>query len=166
VRLPALQVAHTQDTALFFLAYDLRVTLSALYISLTTFSAMSTPISLPKISIVYTSYTTLNLHRDPIRGDAGCCLLVGRGRGLGGAPQERLLLHGRRGPTRPSTLWLGRAAFDAVMPCTVIVGLREIRDLEGTHRFCHFLLSKLMCNGHLLNVSIPKSGKSQAGFSR
>ena len=33
---------------------------------------------------------------------------------------------------------------------TVVVGLREIRDLEGTHRFCHFLLSKLMCNGHLL----------------
>ena len=31
-----------------------------------------------------------------------------------------------------------------------MTGLREIRDLEGTHRFCHFLLSKLMCNGHLL----------------
>ena len=47
---------------------------------------------------------------------------------------------------------------------TVIVGLRENRDLEGTHRFCHFLLSKLMCNGHLLNVSIPISGKSHAPF--
>ena len=49
---------------------------------------------------------------------------------------------------------------------TVDRGPREIRDLEGTHRFCHFLLSKLMCNGHLLNVSIPKSGKSDVGFSR
>ena len=49
---------------------------------------------------------------------------------------------------------------------TVMTGLREIRDLEGTHRFYRFLLSKLMCNGHLLNVSIPKSGKSDVGFSR
>ena len=47
---------------------------------------------------------------------------------------------------------------------TVMTGLREIRDLEGTHRFCHFLLSKLMCNGHLLNVSIPKTEKSHAPF--
>ena len=42
---------------------------------------------------------------------------AGWGRGLGGAPQDRLPLHGRRGPTRPSSLWLGRAAFDAVMHC-------------------------------------------------
>ena len=50
----------------------------------------------------------------------------GRGRGLGGAPQERLLLHGRRGPTRPSCLWLGRAAFDAVMPCRLwLLGWRD-----------------------------------------
>ena len=50
----------------------------------------------------------------------------GRGRGLGGAPQERLLLHGRRGPTRPSILRLGRAAFDAVMPCRLwLLGWRD-----------------------------------------
>ena len=49
---------------------------------------------------------------------------------------------------------------------TVDRGPIEIRDLEGTHRFCHFLLSKLMCNGHLLNVSIPKSEKIQVRFSR
>ena len=51
----------------------------------------------------------------------------GRGRGLGGPPQERLPLHGRRGPTRPSTLWLGRAAFDAVMPCRLwLLGWRDV----------------------------------------
>ena len=50
----------------------------------------------------------------------------GRGRGLGGPPQERLPLHGRRGPTRPSILWLGRAAFDAVMPCRLwLLGWRD-----------------------------------------
>ena len=47
-------------------------------------------------------------------------------RGLGGPPQERLPLHGRRGPTRPSTLRLGRAAFDAVMPCRLwLLGWRD-----------------------------------------
>ena len=47
-------------------------------------------------------------------------------RGLGGAPQERLPLHGRRGPTRPSTLRLGWAAFDAVMPCRLwLLGWRD-----------------------------------------
>ena len=50
----------------------------------------------------------------------------GRGRGLGRAPQERLPLHGRRGPTRPSSLRLGRAAFDAVMPCRLwVLGWRD-----------------------------------------
>ena len=50
----------------------------------------------------------------------------GRDNGLGGAPQERLPLHGRRGPRRPSTLWLGRAAFDAVMPCRLwLLGWRD-----------------------------------------
>ena len=40
--------------------------------------------------------------------------------------QERLPLHGRRGPTRPSCLWLGRAAFDAVMPCRLwVLGWRD-----------------------------------------
>ena len=57
-------------------------------------------------------------------------------------------------------------AFERFVADTVVVGLRESRDLEGTHRFYRFLLSKLMCNGHLLNVSIPKSGKSDVGFSR
>ena len=37
----------------------------------------------------------------------------GRGRGLGGPPQERLPLHGRRGPTRPSTLWLGEGRSES-----------------------------------------------------
>ena len=49
-------------------------------------------------------------------------------RGLGGRPQERLPvpLNGRRGPTRPSCLWLGRAAFDAVMPCRLwLLGWRD-----------------------------------------
>ena len=55
------------------------------------------------------------------------------------------------------------ATLGASLPMT---GLREIRDLEGTHRFCHFLLSKLVCNGHLLNVSIPKSEKIQVRFYR
>ena len=51
---------------------------------------------------------------------------------------------------------------------TVNVGLREIRDLEGTHRFCHFLLSKLMCNGHLLNGNLKKltSVSLGQGFSK
>ena len=35
-------------------------------------------------------------------------------------------LHGRRGPTRPSTLRLRRAAFDAVMPCRLwLLGWRD-----------------------------------------
>ena len=35
-------------------------------------------------------------------------------------------LNGRRGPTRPSTLWLGRAAFDAVMQCWLwLLGWRD-----------------------------------------
>ena len=42
------------------------------------------------------------------------------------ATSERLPLHGRRGPTRPSTLRLGRAAFDAVMPCRLwLLGWRD-----------------------------------------
>ena len=57
-------------------------------------------------------------------------------------------------------------ALGAIIRATVDRGPIEIRDLEGTHRFCHFLLSKLMCNGHLLNVSIPKSEKIQVRFSR
>ena len=48
------------------------------------------------------------------------------GRGLGGPPQERLPLHGRRGPTRPSTLWLGRAALRAVKQCRLwVLGWRD-----------------------------------------
>ena len=51
----------------------------------------------------------------------------GRDNGLGGPPQERLPLHGRRGPTRPSCLRLGRAAFDAVMPCRLwLLGWRDV----------------------------------------
>jgi len=50
----------------------------------------------------------------------------GRGRGLGGPPQERLPLHGRRGPTRPSILWLGRAALHAVKQCRLwVLGWRD-----------------------------------------
>jgi len=55
-----------------------------------------------------------------VRASACEACANGRGRGLGGAPQERLPLHGRRGPRRPSTLRLGRAAFDAVMPCRLM----------------------------------------------
>ena len=47
-------------------------------------------------------------------------------RGLGGRPQERLPLNGRRGPTRPSILWLGRAALHAVKPCRLwLLGWRD-----------------------------------------
>ena len=52
---------------------------------------------------------------------------------------------------RPYTFSHASFGYDLVsVHCTVIVGLRETRDLEGTHRFSHFLLSKLRCNGHLL----------------
>ena len=40
--------------------------------------------------------------------------------------QERLLLNGRRGPTRPSILWLGRAALHAVKQCRLwVLGWRD-----------------------------------------
>ena len=65
----------------------------------------------------------------------------GRGRGLGRAPQERLPLNDRRGPTRPSILWLGRAAFDAVMPCRLwLLGWRDVRTrpcAAGCSQPCH-----------------------------
>ena len=62
-----------------------------------------------------------------------------RGRGLGGAPQERLPLHGRRGPTRPSSLRLGRAALDAVMPCRLWV--LSWRDADAS--LCSGLLAAM-----------------------
>ena len=61
-----------------------------------------------------------------VRASACEACANGRGRGLGGRPQERLPLNGRRGPTRPSSLRLGRAAFDAVMPCWLwLLGWRD-----------------------------------------
>ena len=51
---------------------------------------------------------------------------MGGGRGLGGAPQERLPLNGRRGPRRPSILWLGRAVLHAVKQCRLwVLGWRD-----------------------------------------
>ena len=62
----------------------------------------------------------------------------------------------------------GQRGWARASETTVDRGPREIRDLEGTHRFCHFLLSKLMCNGHLLNGNLKKltSVSLGQGFSK
>ena len=61
-----------------------------------------------------------------VRASAREARANGRDNGLGGRPQERLPLNGRRGPTRPSILWLGRAALHAVKQCRLwVLGWRD-----------------------------------------
>ena len=61
-----------------------------------------------------------------VRASAREACANGRGNGLSGPPQERMPLHGRRGPTSPSNLWLGRAALVAVMQYTLwLLGSRD-----------------------------------------
>ena len=76
-----------------------------------------------------------------VRASAREARANGRGRGLGGRPQERLPLNGRRGPTRPSILWLGRAALHAVKQCRLWQWVLGWRDADAS--LCSGLLAAM-----------------------